>query len=69
MQHVVNEALTHAGNHRHGCAGHNKGRGRAQKAADVDVFRKTNPQEGQLLVHSLKLELYRSPEPVMVHIE
>ena len=47
-QHVVNKALTrwvaanlisgglvHAGPHRHGTAGHNQGRGRAPKAADV----------------------------------
>ena len=48
MQHVVNKALTrwvaanlisghlvHAGNHRHGTAGHNQGGSRAPKAADV----------------------------------
>ena len=48
MQHIVNKALTrwvaanlisghqvHAGNHGHGTAGHNQGRSRALKAADV----------------------------------
>ena len=50
MQHVVNKSLTHrvaanlisshlvhAGNHRHGSAGHNQGGRRAPKAADVYV--------------------------------
>ena len=53
MQRVVNKALTpwvaenlisghlaHAGNHKHGSAGHNQGKGRAPKAAVVQVFRK-----------------------------
>ena len=48
MQHMYNKALTRwlaanlisghlvqAGNHRHGTAGHNQGRSRAPKAADV----------------------------------
>ena len=48
MQHVVNKGNTrwvaanlisghrvHAGNHRHGTAGHNEGRSRAPQAADV----------------------------------
>ena len=48
MQHMDNKALTrwvaanlmsgqlvHAGNHRHGIAGHNQARSRASKAADV----------------------------------
>ena len=48
MHHMVNKAFTrwvaanlisghlvHAGNHRHGSAGHNQGRSRAPKAADV----------------------------------
>ena len=51
MQHVVNKThtrwvaanlisghLVHAGNHRHGTAGHNLGRGWSPKAADVQVF-------------------------------
>ena len=51
MQHVVKKALTrslaaklisghlvHAGNHRLGTAGHNQGRSRVPKAADVYVF-------------------------------
>ena len=51
MQHVVNRAfsrwvavdlisghLAHAANHRHGSAGHNQGRSRASKAADLWVF-------------------------------
>ena len=42
MQHVVNKALTHAGNHRHDTAGHNQGWGRASKAADVQVFGRPN---------------------------
>ena len=59
MQHVVKKAptrlvaanliyshLAHAGNHRHGSAGHNQGRGRAPKAADVDVFGNPNQKEG-----------------------
>ena len=45
MQHVVNKALSHAGNHRHGTAGHNQGRGRAPNAADVQVFEGSNPIE------------------------
>ena len=48
MQHMVNKAhtpwvaanlisghLAHAGNHRHGTAGHGEGRSRAPQAADV----------------------------------
>ena len=46
MQHVVNKALTHAGNHKHGSAGHNQGRGRAPKAADMQVFGGPIPIEG-----------------------
>ena len=59
MQHVVDKALTrwvaanlisgylpHAGNHRHGSAGHNQGRNMAQKTADVQVFGVPNPIEG-----------------------
>ena len=46
MQHVVNKALTHASNHRHGSAGHNQGSGGTPKAADVDVFGKPNLKEG-----------------------
>ena len=53
MQHVVHKAhicwvaenlisghLVHAGNHRHGTAGHNLDRGWTPKAADVQVFEK-----------------------------
>ena len=47
MQQVINEALTHAAKYRHGSAGHNAGRGRAQKAADVDLFRNQNRKEGR----------------------
>ena len=59
MQRVVNKAVTccvaanlisghlvHACNDRHGTAGHNQGRGRTPKAADVQVFRKPIPTEG-----------------------
>ena len=59
MHHVVHRAHTrwvaanlisghlgHAGNHRHGTAGHSQGRGRTQKAADVQVFGKLIPTEG-----------------------
>ena len=45
MQHVVNKALTHAGNHKHGTAGHNPGRGRTPKAAGVQEFGKLIPTE------------------------
>ena len=45
-QDVVSGALTHAGNHMHGTAGHIQGRGRARKAAAVDVFGNLNPKEG-----------------------
>ena len=58
MQHVVNQAhtpwlaaklisghLVDAGNHRHGIAGHNLGRGWTPKAADVQVFQKPIPIE------------------------
>ena len=38
MQHVVNKALTHTENDKHGSAGHNQGRGRAPQAPDVQVF-------------------------------
>ena len=56
MQHVVNKAFTrwmaanlisrhlaHAGNHKHGSAGHNQGRGGAPKAENVQVYWNTNP--------------------------
>ena len=59
MQQVVNKALTcrvaanlisghlaHAGNLRHASAGHNQGRSRAPKAADVCVFGAPSPIEG-----------------------
>ena len=59
MQHVVNKALTrwvaanlisghlvHAYDHRYGSVGHNGGRGRTPKAADVQVFGKPFPIEG-----------------------
>ena len=59
MQHVVNKAhgcwvaanlisghLVHAGNQRHGTAGHNLGRGWTPKAADVQVFGKPIPIGG-----------------------
>ena len=59
MQHVVNKAhtrwaaanlisgrLLQAGNHRHGAAGHNLGRGWTPKTADVQVFSKPIPIEG-----------------------
>ena len=59
MQYVINTALTrwqvanlisrhlaHIGNHRNGGAEHNRGRGRAQKAADVQVFGGPNQIEG-----------------------
>ena len=59
MQHVVNKAhtcwaaadlisghLVHAGNHRHGIAGHNEARGWTPKAADVQVLGKQIPIEG-----------------------
>ena len=61
MQHVVNKAhtrslaanligghLVHAGNHRHGTAGHNLGGGWTPKAADVQMFGKPIPLEGGL---------------------
>ena len=60
MQHVVNKAhtrwvaanlisghLLHAGNHRHRTAGHNLGRGRTPKAANVQLFGKLIPIGGQ----------------------
>ena len=59
MQHLVNKALTrwvaanlirghlvHAGNHRHGTAGHDQGRSRAPNAANLYVFGAPNPIEG-----------------------
>ena len=46
MQQVVSKALCHAGNHRHGSAGHNQSRGRAPKGADVQMFGGPNPIEG-----------------------
>ena len=59
MQHMVHNAhtrwvaanlisghLVHAGNHRHGTAGHNLARGWTPKAADVHVFGKPIPIEG-----------------------
>ena len=59
MQHMVNKAhtrwvaanlirghLAHAGNHRHGTAGHNQGRNSAWQAADVYVFGPPNLIEG-----------------------
>ena len=46
MQHAVNKALTHAGNHKHGSAGHNPEGSRSPKAADVQVFGKPIPIEG-----------------------
>ena len=46
MQHLVNKALTHTGNHNHGSAVHNQGRGRTAKAADVQVFAKLIPIAG-----------------------
>ena len=46
MQHVVKKALAHTGNHKHRSAGHNPGRGRTPKAADVQVFGKPIPIEG-----------------------
>ena len=59
MQHVVNKPYTrwlaanlisghlvHAGNHRHGSAGHNLDRYWTSKAADVQVFRKPIPIAG-----------------------
>ena len=47
MQYVVNKALTHAGNHRHGSAEHNHGRVMAPAAADVDVVGTPNPNNGR----------------------
>ena len=60
MQQVVNTAFTRwrsanlisshlacAGNHRHGSAGHHQGRGRAPKAAGLQVFGQPNPIEGE----------------------
>ena len=46
MQHVVKKALTHAGNHRHGKAANNQGRGVAPKAADAKVLGRQNPIDG-----------------------
>ena len=46
MQHVDNKALTHAGNHKHGSAGHNPSRGRTLKAAEVQVSGKPISIEG-----------------------
>ena len=58
MQHMVNKAhtrcvaanlisghLAHAGNHRHGLAGHSQGRSSTPQAADVEVFGVRNPIE------------------------
>ena len=39
-ENVISGHLAHAGNHKHGSAGHNQGKGRAPKAADVQVLRK-----------------------------
>ena len=60
MQQVVNKAhtrwvaanlicahLVHAGNHRHGTAGHSQGRGRTPKAVDRQVSGKRIPIEGR----------------------
>ena len=59
MQHMVNKAHTrwvaaylisghlgHAGNHRHGTAGHSQGRSSTPQVADVWVFGVPNPIEG-----------------------
>ena len=46
MQHVVNKAPLHAGNHKHSCAGHNQSRDGAPQAADVQVFGGLMPIEG-----------------------
>ena len=68
MGHVVNNTRTHLGKLTHGSAGHNQGRDRAPKAADVRFFGALNPIE-PVLVHSLELELYRRPEPGPAHTE
>ena len=75
MQHVVNKALlgwvpanlisahlAHAGNHRHGRAGVIQGMGRAPKSSGCEHVWKPEPEQGRVLVHSMKLKLYRSPE-------
>ena len=46
MQHLVNKALTHAGNQRHRSAGHKQGRDRAPKAMEVQVMGGPNQFEG-----------------------
>ena len=59
MHHMVNKAhsrwvaanlisshLLHAGNHKHGTAGHSQGRSSTPQAADVYVFGVPNPIEG-----------------------
>ena len=46
MQHAINKAHTHAGNHKRGSMRHNQGRSRASKAADVQVFGGANTLEG-----------------------
>ena len=46
MQDVVNKACTNAGNHKHGSAGQNQGRGRAPQSAVVQVFGGRIPIQG-----------------------
>ena len=42
---LISGHLVHAGNHRHGTAGHSQGWVRTRKAADVQVFGKPIPPE------------------------
>ena len=46
MQQVVNKALSHAGNDRHGNAWHKQGWSSAAKAVDAEVFGKLNLKGG-----------------------
>ena len=43
---LISSNLVYAGNHRHGTAGHSRGRSRTPKAAEVQVFGKPMPIEG-----------------------
>ena len=82
MQHVVNKALTrwvaanlisghlaHAGNHRHQSVRHHQGKSRGPKSADSGGVWGAEPDRGWELVHSLELDLYRSPQHVLAHTE
>ena len=43
---LISSHLVHAGNHKHGTAGHSQGRNSAPQAADLKVSGVPNPTEG-----------------------